>query len=116
MPRAAVLCLVFMVAAGPSLPMLCKAWCATQVAETGCHHGNHGGTTRVEKNNSCQDQVLVATIPKEDTRRRVAPDDMTVWAAPRSTLRAHLSDLHPPDRPRLERSDARSTVLAPLRI
>ena len=116
MLRAAVLSIAFMVAVGPSLPTLCKAWCATQVAETGCHHGDHGGTTRIEKNDSCQDQVLVAALYKEDARRRIAPDEQAVWAVVRSTSRAHLSDLRPLDRPLPQQSDQRSTGPTPLRI
>ena len=117
MLRAAVLSLVFAVAVGPSLPTLCKAWCATQAADSGCHHGDHGGTTRVEKDNSCQDQVLVATTNhNEDMRRRTSSDDVTVWAVTRSTLRAHLSELRSLDLPRPARSDPRSAVPTPLRI
>ena len=116
MVRAAVLSIALVVAVGPSLPTLCKAWCATQAADTGCRHGDEGSTTRVEKSNSCQDQVLVATTLKEDSRRPVAPDDVTAWADTRSTLRAHLSDLRSLDPPRPARSDQRSAVPAPLRI
>jgi hypothetical protein len=116
MVRAAVLSIALAVAMGPSLPTLCKAWCATQVAETGCHHGDHGGTTRVEKSNSCQDQVLVATTQKEDARRHTPSDDVAVWAVTRTTLRAHLSDLCPLDSPRPAPSPQRSAVPTPLRI
>ena len=116
MVRAAVLSIAFMVAAGPSLPTLCKAWCAKQVADTGCHHGDHGGTTRVEKSHSCQTQVLVATTHKEDPRRRARSDHVAVWAVTHSTSGAHLSDLRSLDPPRPVRSDRRSAVPTPLRI
>jgi hypothetical protein len=116
MVRAAVLSIALAVAMGPSLPTLCKAWCATQAAETGCHHGDHGGTTRVQKGNSCQDPVFVAALYKEDARRRIAPDEQAVWAPVRSTSRAHLSDLRPLDRPLPQQSDQRSTGPVPLRI
>ena len=117
MLRAALLSLVFAVAVGPSLPTLCKAWCATQAADSSCHHGDRGGTTRVEKDNSWQAQVLVATTTyKEDTRRRTPPDDVAVWAVTRSTLRAHLAYLRSLDLPHPARSDPRSAVSTPLRI
>jgi hypothetical protein len=117
MVRAAVLSLVFVVAAGPSLPVLCKAWCATPAAGSGCHHGHHGATTRAEKNDSCQDQVLVATVYREDTRRRTAADKGTGWAITRSAfLRPYLSELRLPDHPPRERSDPRSILHTPLRI
>ena len=115
MVRAAVLSIALAVAVGPSLPTLCNAWCATQVAEAGCHHGDHGGTTRIEKNDSCQDQVLVAALYK-DARRRIASDEQAVWAVVRSTSRAHLTDLRSLDPPRPARSDQRSAVPTPLRI
>ena len=116
MVRAAVMSIALVVAVGPSLPTLCKAWCATQAADTGCRHGDDGSTTRVEKGNSCQDQVLVATTQKEDSRRRTPPDDVAAWAVTRSTSRAHLSDLRSLDPPRPARSDQRSAVPTPLRI
>ena len=116
MVRATVLSIALAVAMGPSLPTLCKVWCTTPVADTGCRHGDDGSTTRVEKGNSCQDQVLVATMQKEESRRRTASDDVTVWAVTRSTSRAHLPDLRFLDPPRPERSDQRSAVPTPLRI
>jgi len=116
MVRAAVLSITFIVAVGPCFPMLCNAWCATRAAEAGCDHGDHGGTTRIEKNDSCQDQVPVAALNKEDARRRIAPEEQVVWAVARATSRAHLSELRPLDRPIPQRSDQRTTGLTPLRI
>ena len=116
MLRAAVLTIVFVVAAGPSLPTLCKVWCATQAADSGCHHGDHGATTRVEQDNSCQDQVLVATTTQKEDVRRGSPDDVAAEAGGRSTLRAHLSDPRSWYPPRPARSDQRSTLHRPLRI
>ena len=115
--RAAVLCLTFIIAAGPSLSTVCKVRCATQGAEAGCHHGHDGSATRVEKGNSCQDQVQVATTTtKEDMRRRTPSDDVTVWVVTRSMSRAHLSEVRSLDSPPSVRSDQRSLVLTPLRI
>ena len=117
MLRTIVLSLAF--AVGPNLPTLCKAWCAAQAAETGCRHhpeDRGGGTTRVETNSSCPDQVLVATLHNEDTRRRLVSDGVTAAVVPRSTLRSPLAGFRAVDRPHIERSDLRSIRPTPLRI
>lgn len=117
MLRAAVFSIAFAVATGHSLPTLCQAWCATQAAGSGCHHGGGGGIARVEQDSSCQDRVPLATLQREDTRRRTAFDAMTtVWWDARSTARLPLPQFRFLGRPNSEQSAPRSILQTPLRI
>ncbi len=74
--RAIILSVVLLFAAGPSVSLVCKAWCDPHVAaENGCHHEDNGGAASLSSDDSCDDSFQGPTgVLKEDLRRAPAPD------------------------------------------
>ncbi len=69
--RATVLSIVLTFGGGPSVSLFCEAWCDPDVAaERGCHHEDHGSSTSVANDDSCQDTIQETVVLKNDVRRR----------------------------------------------
>jgi hypothetical protein len=83
--RATVLTVVLLFAAGPSAPLICKAWCdPLAAAGNGCHHMDNGGIASVRAVDSCDDSVQgLAGLRKEDLRRAPTSDGGAVVSAAR---------------------------------
>jgi hypothetical protein len=74
--RATVLSIVLLFAAGPSVPLFCKAWCdPREAAARGCHHEDNGGSPRVTSDISCQDSIQATAILLKKDLRRAATED-----------------------------------------
>lgn len=82
MLRATILTIVLMFAAGPSVSLLCQAWCEPQAAAPGgCHHDD-ATTPGVGNDRTCDHSTLLrASVEKEHLRRAPVRDSAVVPAA-----------------------------------
>jgi hypothetical protein len=71
--RAALLSIVFSLAAGQNVALLCRSWCDAHAAvPSECHHENSSTTPSVAGDKDCGKVVVAATaILREDVRRGV---------------------------------------------
>lgn len=72
--RAALLSIVFSLAVGQSVALLCRTWCDAHVAAASeCHHKDSLSTPSVAGNENCENVVAAATaVLREDVRREVS--------------------------------------------
>lgn len=75
--RAALFSIVFSLAVGQNVALLCRTWCDAHVAAASkCHHKSSSPMASVAGDEDC-DNVVVAAIAvlREDVRRDVSPHD-----------------------------------------
>lgn len=72
--RAALVSIVFSLALGQSVAVLCRTWCDAHVAGASeCHHKNSSSTPSVAGDEHCDNVVVAATaVLREDVRRDVS--------------------------------------------
>jgi len=70
MLRAVLLSIVFSLAAGPDITLLCRAWCNAELAAaTACHHETSFTMPIVAGDGSCDNVALTTAALREDIRR-----------------------------------------------
>lgn len=96
--RAALLSIVFSLAVGQNLALLCRTWCdAHAAAASECHQKNSSARPGVTGDENC-DNVVVAAIAvlREDVRRGVSsPDANHAIPVPRYQLAQLTIDARP---------------------
>ena len=113
-----MLSIVLAFATGPSLSVLCRAWCDQAAAPaSGCHHQDDTAFTRVVANHSCPEQALSQAITQENVGRRISPDSGD-WTAvvPRFQMTLAAFDVRPEDDAVHWRPDPDESLSIPLRI
>jgi hypothetical protein len=72
--RAVVLSIVFSLAVGQDVALLCRTWCDAHVAAASeCHHKDSSARPSVAGNEHCDNVVVAATaVLREDVRRDVS--------------------------------------------
>lgn len=72
--RAALFSIVFSLAVGQNVALLCRTWCDAHVAgPSECHHKDSISTPSVAGNEDCDNVVAAATaVLREDVRRQVS--------------------------------------------
>ena len=91
--RAALLSIVFSLAVGQNVALLCRTWCDAHVAAASeCHHKSSSPTPSVAGDEHCDNVVLGATaVLREDARRDVSSQNANqAIPVPRYQL-AHLT-------------------------
>lgn len=75
--RAALVSIVFSLAVGQNVALLCRPWCDAQAtAASECHHKNSSATPSVAGDEDCGKGVVAATaVLREDVRRDVSSQD-----------------------------------------
>lgn len=75
--RAALLSIVFSLAVGPNVALLCRTWCdAHAAAASECHHESSSTGATVASDEHCDDVGAATTAAlREDVRRGVSPPD-----------------------------------------
>lgn len=73
--RAALLSIVFSLAVGQNVALLCRTWCDAHVAAASeCHHENSSSTPSMAGDEDC-DNAAVVVVLKEDVWRDVSSQD-----------------------------------------
>ena len=73
--RAALLSIIFSLAVGPDVTLLCRTWCDAHLAAASeCHHRDSPYRPSVAGNQNCDNVVVAATaVLRDDIRRDVSP-------------------------------------------
>lgn len=74
--RAALVSIVFSLAVGQNIALLCRTWCDARVAAASeCHHRNSSTTPSVAGDEDCEVVVAAPVVLREDVRRGVSSQD-----------------------------------------
>jgi hypothetical protein len=119
--RATALSIVLMFVAGPSIPLLCRAWCDLQAAAAaGCHHQDNGSElgseTRVSGDASCLEQALGPIVLAEGLRRQASGDAALIVGITKFRLTAPVWSDRPHDSSGPRPPTQKRSVSTPLRI
>jgi hypothetical protein len=116
--RATVLSIVLLFAAGPSVPLFCKAWCDPHAAAaSGCHHEDNGSSTSVASDDSCEDAIQGnAILLREDLARASTEGAGNVIAVAHFQLALAETNLRAPGNQGSAPSDLKRPLTTPLRI
>lgn len=114
--RATLFSVVLMFA-GPSVPLLCRAWCGPQAAaETSCHLEDNGSKTGVSSGDCCPDQALSPAVPSQGLGRHPSLGPALALLVPRFQMTAPASNVRPTDVPGAKLPVHRPPLSTPLRI
>ena len=100
--RAALVSIVFSLALGQNVALLCRSWCDAQAtAASECHHKNSSTMPRVAGDEDCGKLAVAATaVLREDVRRDVSSQDTNqAIPAPRYQLARLTIDARPGQEP-----------------
>ena len=100
--RAALVSIVFSLALGQNVTLLCRSWCDAQAtAASECHHKNSSTTLSVAGDEDCGKLAVAATaVLREDVRRDVSSQDTNqAIPVPRYQLARLTIDARPGQEP-----------------
>jgi hypothetical protein len=111
--RVALLSIVFSLAVGQTVALLCRTWCDEGVtAASECHHKNSSTTPSVAGNENCDSVLMAATAVLRGDERREVSFQNAHQAVP--VLRHQLAHLTVGPRPGYQSGRERSLERRPL--
>lgn len=116
--RAALLSIVFSLAVGQNVTLVCRIWCdAHMAAASECHHKNSSSTTSMAGDENCNVVDAATAVLREDVRRDVSFQDANqAIPVPRYQFAQSTVDARPRREPWRERSLERRPLSTALRI
>lgn len=80
--RTALLSIVFSLAVGQNVALLCSTWCGEHTTASGCHHKHSSTTPSMAGDESCGSMVVAVTAVVREDLRRGAPSPDANQAIP----------------------------------